>query len=484
MTEKIISLETERLCLASLIKYNSKISDVMAFIKPGTFHFPIHGTIFSLITATYQEKGSVDQVLLVTKLRQLGVNAVEDIDIYRYIEILYNIPCNPDNIIEYFKELVKFSYLRQTYQALNNTQKFIRSNLSKPLHEIASEISKLLTDTSGVVTDEEREVDLYGEMESELSRRATEQIEPALLTTFPVFDKWYGGINLGDAYVFAAPAKKGKSTFLNYVSYLIAGHVPNNTKVLYLDTEMESWRVQCRAASSLTEINEWHFRTGKFVNKPAMVKKANEMFEALKPIKGKIWHRYVGNKPMDEVLSICRRWYVKNIKKGERALIAFDYIKLDSGTRPTEAWKEYQIVGEKTDQLKKFASSLPDLAVITAIQTNANCDIAMSQQLKWFASNVYILQPKDLEQIQEDGTEFGTHKLVEVVTRYQGEEAHGMNNILKYENQDGRIEYRQNFINFDFSYFKVSEKGTYENIINRRAGQLSPEKVSNEDIDY
>lgn len=483
---QILSLETERACLATLIKDNPFIPDVSAFIKPDYFYITVHSTIYSLILSTYEEKGSVDQVMLVTKLRQLGITDVDGIDIYRYIDVLYKTPTNKDYSLTYFKELVKFHFLRKTYKSLLQAQGYIKKNIDKPLNEVIANVSVIVTEAAtGNIDEDERIIDLYSELPDELSRRVEAEHEPALYTGFDIFDKWYGGIYMGDLYVIAAPAKRGKSTYLNCLAYNVVKNPKNNCKVLFLDTELETWRVMCRSASALTGINEWYFKNGKFHNDPEMVDKVNKMFNEIDPLKNKIFHKYIGNKSIDEVISICRRWYSRNVKNGENVLIIYDYIKLDgAGNGLSEYWKEYQAIGEKTDRLKKFASEMPNTAVATSIQTNANCDIAMSNQLKWFASNVYILKPKEPEEIQLEGIEFGTHRLVEVVTRNQGEDARGLKNLLKVRTSDGKEKYVPNYINLDMEKFRFEERGTYEDIIKHHAEKLKSKEGNYEDADF
>lgn len=484
---QILSLETERACLASLIHYNEIVPDVSAFVKPDYFYASVNGTIFSLIVATYQEKGSVDRIMLVTRLRQIGISDIDGLDVYRYIDVIYNTPTLIEHSLDYFRELVKFHFLRKTYKSLISAQLYIKNNLKKPLSEVIAGVSGLVTEAAtGNIDEDDKIVDIYGELANELSNRAESGNEPALYTDFPIFDKWYGGLYMGDMYVFAAPAKRGKSTFLNCLAYNVVKNKKNNCKVLFLDTELESWRVMCRSASAITGINEWYFKNGKFKYDSEMVGKVHTMFNEIDPLKNKIYHKYIGNKPIDEIISICRRWYSKNIKDNENLLIIYDYIKLDSsGTGLSDHWKEYQAIGEKTDRLKKFASDMPRTAIATSIQTNANCDIAMSNQLKWFASNVYILKPKEPEEIQNEGIEFGTHRLVEVVTRNQGEEAKGLKNLIKVKTADGKEKYIPNYINLDMENFKFVEKGTYADIVTYNAEKLKAKAGGNEDdIDF
>ncbi len=473
---QFVSYETERVCLAALLKDNKQIPNITAFIKPDHFVHVMHQTLFNLIVSSYQDKGIVDDTIVITKSRAMGLNEIDGIDINSYLYSLKAIPVNEDYVTDYFRELYKYYTLRKCYKSLGNAQKFISANLEKPIQEIIPNIEKMFNDALTINVSEDVDfVDLYGDMEDEITRRADLGIPAALKTPYPVFEKWYGGLYFGDMYVFAAPAKKGKSTFLNYTAYEVAKNPMNNCKVLYLDTELESWRVQCRSAAALTDVNEYYYKTGKFKDNPIMVKKANDLWNKNHDMKGRVTHVYVANKNIDDIISICRRWYSRFVKKGEAALIVYDYMKI-TGETISGHNQEYHVMGEKCDRLKKLSSDLPLTTVLTAIQVNAQGDIAMSQRIKWFASNVYRLDPKTIDEINQDGKQYGSHKLIEVATRNQGEEAKGMNNLVKVQLGDGKIEWKQNFINFDFNNFKVTEVGTYEEVLSAKAQQLDLEE--------
>ena len=474
---KILAKEAEMSCLAALMQFPKKIPDISTWIKSENFLFSENANLYSLLLSTYSDLGSVDQATLNIKLRELGVTSFDGMDIFRYIELLNNYPVNEVCVEGYFKEVYKLFWMRGAYKKLSKGLDFISGSLEKDLGVVSSELEKMLVDALTISVDNEdiQFVDLYGTLEDTIRNRAESKDLPGFQTSFPVFNAWYGGLYFGDMYVFAAPAKRGKSAFINQIVLDIARNPANKVKVLYLDTELETERVQFRVASNITDINEFYFKDGSYKEDGANVKKVNRMFKDMESLHGIVHHVYVENRPIEEIVSIIRRWYSKNVKKGENCLIAYDYIKLATET-VSEFWKEYQVIGQKTDTLKKLGAKLPNTVVLTSIQTNANCDIAMSQQLKWFASNVYILQPKDILEFNDHGPNFGTHKLVEVVARNQGREAKGMNNLIKVTDNKGKSEHKQNFINFKFHKFRFSECGTLEDILTQRAGQLEPEK--------
>lgn len=479
INEKTAAKETERLGLAALLQANDFIPEVMAIFKPEFFFWKEHGMIFTLITTTYKEKGSVDQTLLIIKMRHLGIKEVNGLDLDLYIKTLYNIPINSDHILDYFREIFKMHVCRKTYSSLNKAQTYINSNLDKGLSEILNEVQKITTDSvTANIEEKVKIVKVYDELSNFLLDRSKQEIKSRLITGFKIFDDWYGGLVIKGVYVFAAPAKVGKSTFLNFLAYQMAMIKDNNLKVLILDTELETDFAMSRAASSLTGENEFFFLDGSYVKHPGMTRKVNEAMKNLdNRVKDRIHHAYIGNMDIEEVLSVARRWYINNVKEGENALIIYDYIKLSGGTSQlSDHWKEYQEIGEKTDKLKKFISSLPSATLATSIQTNAQGGIAMSKQVLWFANNVYILQRKTLEEIQQDGKQNGTHKLIEEVTRNLGPQTMGSSGYFEVQNPDGRRNYVQNHLNFKFSNFKVEEVGTNQDVYSQRAGTLSAEE--------
>jgi hypothetical protein len=286
-------------------------------------------------------------------------------------------------------------------------------------------------------------------------------------------------------YVIAAPPKMGKSTFLGYSAYGCAKIPLNNCKVFYADTELEGERVMSRLASSFSGVSEYLIKTGKIKNNKSVYERVkNTAYPEAMALKNKISHFYVENKSIEEIMSIFRRWYFTNVKKGENVLFIYDYLKL-TGEKTSEHWKEYQIMGEKTDKIKKLVSHYPNTAGLVAVQINRMGDIAMASQIEWFASNIYKLLPKTGDEIAVHGEKWGTHKLIPHRTRIQGEDATGFNNFLEITSEDSKgnakKEMVENFLNFRLDNFKVEECGTFEDVLRSNAGQLEAEILTDDE---
>ena len=183
------------------------------------------------------------------------------------------------------------------------------------------------------------------------------------------------------------------------------------------------------------------------------------------------FHHHVGNKNVDQICSLIRRWHFKHVGRGEPCLIVYDYVKL-TGEKVGNNWAEYQAIGDKIDKLKKIAEEI-NAPLLTAMQLNRSGEsatddssaIALSDRLQWFATFVAIFRRKTLEEIAVDGEQFGTHKLIPLKSRHQGQHAPGHQDLIR-RSINGKFRYVQNFLNFNVDNFRVDEQGSLIDIVN------------------
>jgi hypothetical protein len=223
----------------------------------------------------------------------------------------------------------------------------------------------------------------------------------------------------------------------------------------------------------------WHLETGNWRKNAELAEKVRD---ALKKVKNyKYYHYQIGNKNVDQVCSLARRWYFSKVGRGKPCIIAYDYVKL-TGEKVGNNWAEYQAIGEKIDKLKKLAEEL-NAALVTAMQLNRmgergnnagavddSSAISLSDRLQWFASFVAIFRRKTTEEIALDGTEFGTHKLIPLKTRFQGKDAAGHQDIIRRTFADGQ-RFISNFLNYDVNNFSILECGSLRDVVNRENEQ-------------
>jgi hypothetical protein len=256
-----------------------------------------------------------------------------------------------------------------------------------------------------------------------------------------------------------------------------------NCRALVLDTEMTTLDMKFRIASSVTGIPVWHLETGNWKKNGQLYTKFQDSKNEIKALQNKVDHLQVSGKPIEQVISIVKRWYYTKVGRGNPCVVVYDYIKLTGEFEKNK--QEYQLIGEKVNALKELSLEL-DVPILTACQLNRSAEngvddssaISQSDRLQWFASYVAIFRRKTVEEIAEDGQEFGSHKMIPLATRFQGRESQGHHDLVRI--QEGRaVRYQTNFISFNISNFNVQETGTLSDIVDARA--LRPDLNDSED---
>jgi hypothetical protein len=143
-------------------------------------------------------------------------------------------------------------------------------------------------------------------------------------------------------------------------------------------------------------------------------------------------------------------------------------------------------MGEKVDMLKKLSEEL-NCPIITAVQSNRSgittnknssevlddeSTIGISDRITWYATYVGILRRKTPDEVALDTEESGTHKLIEVVSRFQGRDAAGHLDYVARRFPDGTTKFIKNYINFNIASFRVSERGSLRDSIARQNAQF------------
>ena len=195
---------------------------------------------------------------------------------------------------------------------------------------------------------------------------------------------------------------------------------------------------------------------------------------------------------------------MKYVGRGNKCIIAYDYVKL-TGERVDRNWAEHQAIGEKIDKLKRISEEI-NAPLITAMQMNRSGEsfnrnssnlvddssaISLSDRLQWFATFVAIFRRKTLDEIALDGNRFGTHKLIPLKTRFQGQDAAGHQDLLRRVTIDpvnGQQSERfvNNFLNFRVENFNVKEEGSLQDIIRyeQQSFNIQPAGAPQEDFGF
>ena len=152
-----------------------------------------------------------------------------------------------------------------------------------------------------------------------------------------------------------------------------------------------------RIASSITGIPVWHLETGNWKKNIQLYNKFQETKDQIKIIQNQVDHLQVSGKPIEEVISIVKRWYFSKVGRGNPCVVIYDYIKLTGESDKNK--QEYQLIGEKVNALKELSLEL-NIPILTACQLNRSAEngvddssaISQSDRLQWFASFVAIFR--------------------------------------------------------------------------------------------
>jgi replicative DNA helicase len=475
----IYSLQVEKYVLSGLIRFPASFADIEAFISDSDFINEVHYTIFCVFKETFNKGEQIDKVLISQKCQNLGITFKDQsIDIFNYVNSICLIPTSQAGLIEGAKELLKLRIRREIEQTGDEIKKFANSCAEKPIEEIINESDKIYNSKICVYAAENNKPeDITANVIEIIEERGNNPIQDTgLISPYQNFNRLYGGIRPGNIYAWVSRPKHGKSTILNDLAIKITT-MNKGCRALVLDTEMSTIDMKFRIASSLTGIPVWHLETGNWKKNASLFQKFEESKSKIKSLSNQVDHLQVAGKPIEEVVSIVKRWYFSKVGRGNQCVIVYDYIKLTGESDKNK--QEYQLIGEKVNALKELCSEL-NVPILTACQLNRSAEngvddssaISQSDRLQWFASFVAIFRRKSVEEIADDGPEFGSHKLIPLATRFQGKDSAGHHDLVRIK-EGKKIKYAPNYISFNINNFNVEETGTLEDVLSAKA--LRPE---------
>ena len=350
----IYSLQVEKHLLGGLIKHPYVFPDVDQFVNENDFYNSIHQTIFCVIRDSVLGKEKIDVVLLSQKIKNLGVSFKDDINVFDYIESISHTQINKQGIIESAKELVKLRILREIEGTSEKLKRFAATSSNEDIDSIISESDRIYGEKISSYELNDRPENLFDGIDDLVEARGNEpESESGISTTYPEFNRMYGGLREGNIYAIVSRPAQGKTTWINDICFKTA--LKHDIPALILDTEMSREEMQFRMASSISGVPMWYIETGNWRKNKDMVDKVREALDKMKDYN--YMHYHVGNKNIDQICSIVRRWYYSKVGRGNRCIIAYDYVKL-TGEKVDRNWAEHQAIGEKIDKLKKLAEEV------------------------------------------------------------------------------------------------------------------------------
>lgn len=473
---ELYSKEYEKTVLSGLLR-NPEILVELPFLTEEDFG-ELNRVVFSAIKNLVATKENVNTVMVAQKLKDIGVS-FPNVSTFEYIQALELSEPNKESIVPISKELKKLTVRREIYGIGKKLQTEMLKPDKKTFTDIISSADKIYSDKISLYFDgTDDPIQIFENLDEEIDSREVKE-EVGLSCPYSEFSRLYGGFKPRNLYAIASRPGHGKTTFLTWTAFQVANICNTGVPVLILDTEMDTIDIKLRMVSALSGVPMWHIETGNYRRDAGMLEKVKKVWAQIK--KYKLYHIHVGNKDMDEVVNLTKRWHMKNVPRGEVSFIVYDYLKLTGSETVGESWKEYQAIGEKINRLKHEIAEDLNAVVFSAIQLNRSGEgnqkndtssaMALSDRLAWFASFLAIFRRKYPEEVQEDGFEFGDHKLIVLKTRFQGRDSPGHLDLVKRGDK-----YEANYLNFRVENFKVEECGSLVDIVASQAVSPSGRK--------
>ena len=473
----VYSQDLEQQVLGGIIKHQQIYSEIASFLSEEDFAYDINKIIFSIVKSALDNKQEIDKVIITSRLKNLGVSFKDNIDPYEYINGLSLVQGTERSIIQATKDLKTVTCKRNFVEVCDKIKKSLVKGNNMEYDDVVSFVDKEFYSKMNSWYSAGDAVDMFETMQARVEELGNNPVDDmGLLTPYPYYNNRYGGFRNGNVYVFCARPKQGKTTFLNYTAFQMS-NVISKIPCLILDTEMQTDEVQERMLASISGVPTWYITTGNWRKVPEYTTKIRAAWKIIKENNYKLHHEYVINTPIEQVVNKIKRWYYTKVGRGNQCMIVYDYIKI-TGEGLSEHNKEHQVIGEKVNTLKSLIGKEVKAPLITACQINRSGDnrrearddasvVASSDRVLWFASQVSIFRRKTPDELTTETGTFGTHKLINIESRWQGKNAAGHLDYVK--DLEGNVV--NNFTNFTVENFQVKENADAAEMFKVLGGQ-------------
>jgi len=490
---KLFSYQTEKHVLGGLIRNPKILADLDVVISEKDFYSPVHSTIFSCVKNIAFEGGEIDPVTVAQKIKNLGISFKDDINIFDYIESISFTQISAKATVQASYDLKDKKIRRDLEKNAENVIDHLNSSLDKSISSVVADCDEIYSKNLNECfsLNDGPKVLLDGFIEEAEERANNPKEEVGFATPYSNFNRLYGGLREGCLYMIVARAGNGKTTYISDLARK-TGEL-NGTKTLILDTEMRTEDVEKRMFASMSEVPMWYIETSQWRNNKELHSKVQSGFKKVKEFLSRklVHHYYIGDKGIEEICSIARKWKMSEVGRDESCIIAYDYLET-GGDTVTKNWAEYQVLGQKAKRLTELAKEL-NCPVVAATQSNRSGEgrklgeqitssvVSGSDRVVWHADFAFFLARKTREEMQWDGEEFGTHILLKLKSRFQGRHATGHHDLVRRRDPNGSERYYENYMNLRIDNFNVSEEGTLHDIAERERMQLQADDTNEND---
>lgn len=423
----------ERAVLAAICRYGSEAyHDVSDIVNEQSFTIDSNSMLYACLKHVMEkdEDVSIDLPTILSGAKEIGLNDfISDKQEIQHLSAIMKFPVALKNARQFAAKIRKLQIARLMHDQLDVTKdRYLEVKGDESIAHILGIAEESIFDFASLLNDsQDSPQKVFEDMDDRLDELADNPLDQVGIPTG--FDRYDfaigGGLRRGTVNVIGARPKTGKTLFAENAGIHIAKEL--NIPVLNLDTEMMRQDHQDRGIAMLTEVPISEIETGKFSESTYKNKKLRDMAKSVKDIP--YYHKTIGGKPLEDQLSIMRRWLAKEVGinhqgKANDCVIVYDYLKIMDSAEIKGDMKEYQALGFLMTSLHNFAIryEVPILAFIQLNRdgiTKESTDTASgSDRIVWLCSNFTIYKRKSDEEIAKDGPENGNRKLVPLISRH------------------------------------------------------------------
>jgi replicative DNA helicase len=386
------------------------------------------------------------------------------------------------NLIKTAKELKKYTVRREIYESAREVAKKMKGiSPDSTYTDIISQADQIYNSRINLYElGNDTPENIYEEMEALVEERGNNPVvEFGMMGPHKKVNQIYGSLlRPGNITVIVARSGVGKTQFCMDYSTKVA--VKYGIPVLHFDNgEMSKEELIMRQCAALSGVPMHLIETGNWRKAgQEVVDKIRSVWSQIKNLQ--FYYYNVGGMDVDSMIKTLKRFYYGKVGRGNRMIFSFDYIKTTSESGGGK--NEWQVVGEMVDKFKKCVQKEilhdgnPIIPMITSVQSNRSgitnnrnssnviddeSVVSLSDRITQFCSHMFILRNKTADEIESEGRNFGTHKLINVKARHLGQDIAGAVEPIRIGDT-----LRKNFINLDFKNFSISERGDLRDIAN------------------
>lgn len=429
------NVASEKAVLSGLINHGvNAFVDVQSIIKEESFTVDNNKVIFKCVFKALETSQSIDLTSILSAAKQLDLDEyLNKPDILKHLQHLMRYEVKLENVRNHALKIRKLQFgrelqnsLRHIYLGLNEidgdqsvTQ--ILSIAESRIEEIAAEY----------IREDKTNPELIGnDVIDYIENLKQQEVKPLGISTgYPAFDEAIGGgLRRQCVDLIGARSKAGKSVLADNVAEFIT---EQNIPVLMLDTEMSKTDHQNRILALMSKVAINDISSSAFSESEDAVERVDKAGQTLSE---RPYHYInVSGRPFEEILSVARRWLLKEVGYDQNGrmrdcLIIYDYLKLMSSDSLNGNMAEFQALGFQITKLHNFCVEY-DCPCLSFVQLNRDGitketedAVSGSDRLIWLATSFSIFKTKTDEEYAQDralyGARAGNRKLIPVVSRH------------------------------------------------------------------